>query len=92
MRFWIWSQEHSAWWRTNRQGYTRDFLQAGRFSVKETAEILETANMSHREFGKAATEFAILCTTDWAFLPKELVEVESEESGTAESANGTDGS
>lgn len=78
MRFWIWSQEHSAWWLQNRYGYTNDLLAAGRFTVTETAEILAKANLTHVKFGKKVNEYAILCTIEFAIIPAEMLEVETE--------------
>lgn len=78
MKFWIWSQEHGAWWPQNQNGYTKDLYSAGRFSVKETAEILERCNVLHRHAGKAPNEVAIHATIEFALIPEEMLEVESE--------------
>lgn len=78
MKFWIWSQEHGAWWPQNQLGYTKDLYAAGRFSVKEANDILERCNVLHRHSGKAPNEIAILCTIEFALFPGEFVEVETE--------------
>ena len=40
----IWSNEHSAWWRPNRCGYTCVIGQAGRYSKQEARQICTRAN------------------------------------------------
>lgn len=40
----IWSEEHSAWWAPNQNGYTRWLKQAGRYSLAEAQEIVFRAN------------------------------------------------
>lgn len=43
-KFLIWSEEHGAWWREARAGYTRTLYNAGRYSEKEAREIVLNAN------------------------------------------------
>ena len=40
----IWSNEHTAWWKRNRYGYTNDRSEAGRFTLAEASEIVQKAN------------------------------------------------
>ena len=35
----IWSWEHRAWWRANREGYTESLAEAGHYTFDEAAEI-----------------------------------------------------
>jgi hypothetical protein len=35
----IWSNEHGAWWRYGREGYTRSLILAGRYTRQEAIEI-----------------------------------------------------
>jgi hypothetical protein len=42
--FLIWSEEHGAWWRPGRMGYTTSIREAGRYSLDEATEIVENAN------------------------------------------------
>lgn len=35
----VWSNEHRAWWRPNRMGYTNSTKAAGRYSRQEALEI-----------------------------------------------------
>jgi hypothetical protein len=44
MLFFIWSIEHDAWWRPGRMGYTTRLSEAGRYTDRESAAILERAN------------------------------------------------
>ena len=39
MKFRIWSNEHMAWWRNNRYGYTQDISFAGLYSYEEALAI-----------------------------------------------------
>jgi hypothetical protein len=40
----IWSEEHGAWWVSGGWGYTRSMFLAGKYTKKETDEILHKAN------------------------------------------------
>jgi hypothetical protein len=42
--FLVWSEEHGAWWRPGRMGYTRSIREAGRYSLEDAADICERAN------------------------------------------------
>jgi len=42
--YYIWSFEHSSWWKPNEFGYTRDIDEAGIYSSKRAHEILGNAN------------------------------------------------
>lgn len=44
MMYLIWSNEHRAWWRGNRHGYTTRTDRAGQFSFEEARTICENAN------------------------------------------------
>lgn len=36
----IWSNQHGAWWRSNRFGYTTDIYEAGHYTPSEAEEIV----------------------------------------------------
>jgi hypothetical protein len=40
----IWSEEHGAWWKAGRAGYTRSMREAGRYPLDEAAAIVDDAN------------------------------------------------
>jgi hypothetical protein len=40
----IWSEEHWAWWRPARRGYTTSMRQAGRYPKDEAEAICSSAN------------------------------------------------
>lgn len=40
----IWSNEHNAWWRNNRCGYTSSYEQAGLYTFEEALRICRDAN------------------------------------------------
>jgi len=42
----IWSNQHGAWWRPRRAGYTTVTLLAGRYDADEADEILREANFN----------------------------------------------
>ena len=44
MKYLIWSNEHRAWWKGNRHGYTTRTDKAGQFSYEVAREICEDAN------------------------------------------------
>lgn len=41
----IWSNEHTAWWKSGHLGYTRRRSEAGTFSREEAEEIVRGANL-----------------------------------------------
>lgn len=45
----IWSNEHGAWWKPGRYGYTKSRLEAGRYSFEEAAEICTDANAQRQD-------------------------------------------
>ena len=40
-----WSFKHKLWWRANRQGYTPNLAEAGRYSSQEAGEIVTDSVM-----------------------------------------------
>ena len=40
----IWSEEHGAWWKANKTGYTRFIREAGRYSLEEAIDIVRQGN------------------------------------------------
>lgn len=52
--FLIWSEEHGAWWRPHRRGYTTKISEAGIYDATAAAQIVKDAN-----FGGTFNEFAI---------------------------------
>jgi hypothetical protein len=77
MRFWIYSQEHAAWWKPNWQGYTRDFVQAGTYSLEDTRKILGGANFA-REKGVRVNEYAILVSPAFTEIPDNVLSIGKE--------------
>jgi hypothetical protein len=43
-RYLIWSEEHGAWWKAGRTGYTRALVHAGRYGEAEAIGIVGEAN------------------------------------------------
>lgn len=39
----IWSFEHHAWWKPDREGYVEDVAQAGLYSAREAGDIVTTS-------------------------------------------------
>jgi hypothetical protein len=50
----IWSFEHHAWWRPERQGYTDNMADAGRYTAREAGEIV-TASIWNDEVAVPVT-------------------------------------
>lgn len=46
MEYWIWSNEHGAWWRSDERGYTRALQEAGRYAQSMVDRILAQANLA----------------------------------------------
>lgn len=44
----VWSNEHDAWWRPNRCGYTGELWDAGRYTESDAAEICRKASYGWR--------------------------------------------
>ena len=45
MKYWIWSNEHHAWWGLNHRGYVSALNEAGIYGADEAAAILADANI-----------------------------------------------
>lgn len=41
-RYLIWSNEHNAWWKPNRQGYTPELAGAGEYEEREAVSVICT--------------------------------------------------
>lgn len=54
----IWSNEHRAWWRPHRHGYTDNIAEAGRYEQAEAEQIAESAMLGRRP-GEPVPEIAI---------------------------------
>jgi hypothetical protein len=67
----IWSEEHQAWWLSNRHGYTTSIFEAGRFSQPEVSEILERANAHLDPSLEPPINEVALAIMAWA-IPKKL--------------------
>jgi hypothetical protein len=52
MKYLIWSNEHRAWWKANRHGYTTATHKAGQFSYEEAKQICEDANRYDQPLAK----------------------------------------
>lgn len=50
--FLIWSNEHRAWWRPHRAGYTQCIQQAGIYSGKDAMQIVSDATLRWMEAPK----------------------------------------
>lgn len=59
----IWSNEHSAYWRQNSNGYTKNILEAGRYSEEEALKICKCAN--YGPIGGIPTETMIREDSFW---------------------------
>ncbi len=44
LRYYIWSNEHNAWWRANHSGYADRVCSAGLYSYEEAINICNKAN------------------------------------------------
>ena len=55
----IWSNEHRAWWRPDRCGYTRDVRTAGRYSRQEAIETSGTARCGWVDPRRLPDEIAV---------------------------------
>lgn len=44
-RYVIWSEEHGAWWRPGRHGYTRELSKAGRYSKADADQIVANKHL-----------------------------------------------
>lgn len=49
----IWSIEHGAWWKPDRNGYTSKFKEAGRYTYEEALELVTHANWNLWNLDKA---------------------------------------
>lgn len=42
----VWSNEHNAYWGTNKCGYTQNAMKAGRYTAREAKSICKNANIA----------------------------------------------
>lgn len=47
--YFIWSNEHKAWWRAGECGYTVEMEEAGRYSYEHASHICQRANITFRK-------------------------------------------
>lgn len=55
----VWSNEHRAWWRPDRKGYTHDVRHAGRYSRFDAIQISGTARTGWTDPSRLPDELAI---------------------------------
>lgn len=53
-KFLIWSEEHGAWWRMGRWGYTTQIREAGQYPKAEADQIVRDANFRPGAFNEIA--------------------------------------
>lgn len=58
----IWSEEHGAWWRPGRHGYTTSMVAAGRYGEMEARAIAASAN-AHGRFCEVPVRFSLAMET-----------------------------
>lgn len=46
MKVYIWSFEHTMWWKPNSQGYTSDIKEAGEYVLDKAIQICIHANIA----------------------------------------------
>ena len=46
--YYIWSNEHRAWWRANHHGYTANIEEAGLYNRKLAMSICKQAKIGHK--------------------------------------------
>lgn len=44
-RYLVWSNQHGAWWRAHRRGYTMLIEEAGRYTRERAAEIVRQSTL-----------------------------------------------
>lgn len=59
-RWYIWSNEHNAWWKPDWKGYTPDKTSAGVYSYAEAIKIVEGANEHITDIDAPPNEAMIL--------------------------------
>jgi hypothetical protein len=48
-KWYIWSIEHSGWWKPKRLGYTQHISDAGTYSYEEALKIVKDANIGKHD-------------------------------------------
>lgn len=59
-KYLVWSNEHTAWWRENSQGYTYEITYAGRYSREEAMRICKGANYGFMQQEENPDEIPVL--------------------------------
>lgn len=48
-KWYIWSIEHSGWWKPNHVGYTPHISEAGTYDYEEALKIVKSANIGRHD-------------------------------------------
>jgi len=49
VKYWIWSNEHGAWWAKDRRGYVRTLEDAGMYDAEQAEEIVTNASVAQMD-------------------------------------------
>lgn len=76
--YFIWSHEHSRWWKPNHGGYTENIYKAGIYSDQESRDILFGANIN-ADHKKVPNEIRVTCNDRAFYGIKEPVSMTDQE-------------
>ena len=62
-KYYIWSNEHKAWWRPNSRGYTNHVSAAGEYSLKEALTICSSGRSMNFKATGVPPELPVLIST-----------------------------
>lgn len=65
LKWYVWSNEHTAWWSPAGTGYTQNFREAGAYLYEEALKIVTDANAALKE---GAIPNEIMLTENWRSL------------------------
>ena len=78
-KYWIWSNEHGAWWGPNHRGYVRSLAEAGVYDFSDAVQIVMDANIAQAELSWLERSEVMVHAAE---MPKTILRLPAEQDPT----------